>query len=79
MVEPTPLMGGVRVTKHAAKRWSERVHPCTFREARDEILAHSPTILIAAAFGARTIKLASKHRLKLDGQTVLTVLPMGRR
>lgn len=72
------LMGGVRVTKHAAKRWRERVCQCTHAQARDAILAHAPAIIAAAAFGSRTVKLASRHRLKLEGTTVLTVLPEGR-
>jgi hypothetical protein len=71
-------MGEVIVTKHAAKRWSERVHPCTHAQATAEILQHSAVIATAAAFGADTIKLGSNHRLKLCGLTVLTVLPVGR-
>jgi hypothetical protein len=72
-------MGGVRVTKHAIKRWRERVSPCTYAQAREAILAHSPAIMAAANFGADTVKLGSNHRLKLCGSTVLTVLPEGRR
>ena len=72
-------MSGVRVTKHAAKRWRERVHPCTYRQATAEILEHAAAIATAAAFGADTIKLASNHRLKLRGATVVTVLPEGAR
>lgn len=72
-------MIGVRVTRHAQKRWRERVHPCTYAQAKAEILTHSTAIATAAAFGADTVKLGSNHRLKLKGATVLTVLPLGAR
>lgn len=72
-------MIGVRVTRHALKRWRERVHPCSYAQAKAEILEHSAAITTAAIFGADTIKLGSKHRLKLRGSTVLTVLPLGAR
>lgn len=71
-------MGGVRITRHAAMRWGERVEPCPPKAARAAILAHSKAIIAAAAFGCRSVKLPSRHRLKLDGTTVLTVLPEGR-
>jgi hypothetical protein len=67
------------VTRHAAERWSERVHECSIDEAIDEIRAHSPIILKAAQFGATCVKLPSNHRLVLKGRRVLTVLPYGRR
>lgn len=70
-------MGGVRITRHALRRWRERVHPCTYREATAEIMAHATAIETAAAFGADTVKLGTNHRLKLAGATVLTVLPHG--
>lgn len=65
------------VTRHAQKRWRQRVHPCTYAQAKAEILGHSKAILSAAIFGADTVKLGSNHRLKLRGATVLTVLPLG--
>lgn len=72
-------MGGeqsaVVVTHHAMRRWAERVHQCSLTEARDEILAHAPVIRQAAAFGAPTVRLGSRHRLVLEGLTVVTVLP----
>lgn len=71
-------MGGVVVTRHAAKRWRERVQPCTFAQAKAAILEHAAIIATAAAFGARSVKLPSRHRLKLKGMTVVTVLPEGR-
>jgi hypothetical protein len=74
-------MGGdqpVVVTRHAAKRWRDRVAPCTRQQAIDSILTHAKAIRAAAAFGARSVKLASRHRLKLDGLTVVTVYPEGR-
>jgi hypothetical protein len=72
-------MSGVIVTRHAQKRWRQRVHPCTYAQAKAEILEHSPAIIVAAAFGAVTVKLGSNHRLKLKGATVVTVLPQGAR
>jgi hypothetical protein len=72
-------MTGVRVTRHAQKRWRERVHPCTYAQAKAEILSHSAAISTAAAFGADTVRLGSNHRLKLKGATVVTVLPLGAR
>jgi hypothetical protein len=69
---------GVHVTQHAAARFSERVHACSPDEAKAEILSHEKAILSAAEFGARTVKLASNHRLVLDDLTVITVLPQGR-
>lgn len=78
MVKPSTLMGGVRVTKHAVKRWRERVSPCTYRQAREAILAHSPAIMAAAEFGADTVRLGTRHRLILQGATVVTVLGAAR-
>lgn len=78
MLEPPSLMGGVRVTKHAAMRWRERVQPCSYAEARAAILAHSPAITAAAAFGASHVRLATRHRLVLEGATVVTVLSPSR-
>lgn len=72
-------MIGVVVTKHAQRRWRERVHPCSYAQAKAEILEHSAAIATAASFGADTVKLGSNHRLKLRGATVLTVLPEGAR
>lgn len=71
-------MGGVTVTRHAAERFIERVHACSLAEATAAIHSHDKAILAAAEFGARTVKLASKHRLILKGKRVLTVLPVGR-
>jgi hypothetical protein len=71
-------MGGVIVTRHAAERYSERVHACSPAEATAAIHSHDKAILAAAGFGACTVKLASKHRLVLKGRRVITVLPMGR-
>lgn len=66
------------VTRHAAERWSERVHPCSIDEAIDEIREHSKAIMKAAEFGCTSVKLPSNHRLVLKGKMVLTVLPRGR-
>lgn len=69
---------GVHVTHHAAARFAERVVACSPAEATAAILSHSKAIISAAEFGARTVKLASNHRLVLDELTVVTVLPKGR-
>lgn len=69
---------GVHVTRHAVKRFTERVAACSPAEAVAAILSHEKAILSAAEFGARTVKLASKHRLILNGTTVTTVLPARR-
>lgn len=63
------------VTRHAARRWSERVHPCSLIEAREQIRAYGDVIRIAAGFGACHVKLPSRHRLVLAGTTVVTVTP----
>lgn len=68
----------ILVTAHAAQRWSERVHPCSRQTAVDEIRSHAAAIHVAAEFGARSVKLASRHRLILKGLTVVTVLSEGR-
>ena len=68
--------GKVRVTQHAAERWQERVHACD--DPQREILIHETAIRKAAAFGAKSIKLPSRHRLILKGLRVVTVLPQGR-
>lgn len=69
-------MGGepIIVTKHAAKRWRERVRPCTAAQARTDILTHATAIRSAASIGADIVRLGSRHRLVLQGLTVVTVL-----
>jgi hypothetical protein len=66
---------GVHVTQHAVERFAERVVACSPAEATAAILSHSKAIRVAAEFGARTVKLASEHRLVLEGLNVVTVLP----
>lgn len=78
VVSSTPFMGGVKVTKHALKRWRERVSPCTDKQARAAILSHSSAIEKAAMFGAGTVRLGTRHRLILEGLTVVTVLGAAR-
>lgn len=41
-------------------------------------MLHETAIRKAAEFGAKSIKLPSRHRLILSGLRVVTVLPQGR-
>ena len=73
----------MNVTRHAAERWAERVtgnrgEPNSIRDAVAAIESHSTAVKAAAKFGAKAVKLANKHRLVLQGDTVVTVLPEGR-
>jgi hypothetical protein len=73
----------MNVTRHAAERYAERVacnrgEPNSIRDAIAAIESHEAAVRAAAAFGACAVKLPSKHRLILKGETVITVLPEGR-
>ena len=70
------MLGKVRVTDHACERWQQRVNNCA--DPRSEILVHETAIRKAAEFGAKSVKLASRHRLIIRGLRVVTVLPEGR-
>jgi hypothetical protein len=64
----------LRVTRHAAERYLERVNPrLTLAEAIDVLQA--PLIQRAAAFGAAYVRLGTGQRIALDGHVVVTVLP----
>jgi hypothetical protein len=64
------------VTRHAAERWIERVNPCaTLDQAKAEIRRHERAIVLAASIGCRVVRLSHRHRLILDGENVVTVLP----
>jgi len=61
------------VTAHAIERFQQRVANIS-REAVLAILS-SPTMQVAAQFGARYVRLGTGHRVVLDGEKVITVLP----
>jgi hypothetical protein len=64
----------VRVTRHAAERYLERVNPrLTMAEAIEAL--SSPTIRRAAEFGAAYVRLGTGQRVALDEFVVVTVLP----
>lgn len=64
------------VTRHAIDRYRQRVADLT----DDEIAAilDSPTIRDAIAFGCRSVKLGTGHRVVLRGDKVVTVNPARR-
>lgn len=64
---------GLSVTGHAISRYIERVASGTVQEAIAALT--SPTIKLAAQFGAPCVILSSGHRVVLDGEKVVTVLP----
>lgn len=62
----------MHITRHAILRYRERV-----ADLPDDMICEalsSPTIIIAADFGARTVKLGTGQRVVLDGDTVVTVV-----
>lgn len=62
------------VTRHAMERYVERIRPgFTLSQAEAEIMVSSPTIAIAAAFGAREVRTGHGARLVLEGDHVVTV------
>lgn len=68
------------VTVHARKRWIQRVDPtATLADAAAAIGRSARAIEAAARFGCDTVILGNGARLKLDGDTVMTVLPADRR
>lgn len=68
----------LRVTRHAAQRYVERVNPrLTLAEAIDVLQA--PLIQRAAAFGAAYVRLGTGQRVALQGSVVVTVLPKDQR
>lgn len=64
----------IRVTRHAAERYLERVDPrLTLAEAVKALSGHA--IQRAADFGAPYVKLGTGQHVVLEGATVVTVLP----
>lgn len=64
----------IRVTRHAAERYLERVNPrLTMTEAIEALT--TPIIARAAQFGAPYVKLGTGQHVVLEGSVVVTVLP----
>lgn len=70
----------IHVTKHAARRYQERVEAVGEAAARERILAHSEAFEIAGSFGAPVVRnsdgvrfLVKKDLLRPNCVTVLTV------
>jgi hypothetical protein len=63
------------ITDHALLRYLERVWNVDVSAARDEMMASAAAVDTAADFGCDTVKLGNGGRLRLAGQTVVTVLP----
>lgn len=65
----------IHITTHAIQRYTERVEPVTPAQAHAAL--SSPTITLAAAFGAPYVKLGTGQRVVIHDGKVLTVLPIG--
>lgn len=63
------------ITDHALLRYIERVWGVDVPKARAEIMASGKVVDQAARFGCGTVKLGIGVRLKLAGNTVVTVIP----
>ncbi len=69
------------ISDHAVLRFLERVKGIDVEGARREMMAAADVIDKAADFGCDTVIMGNGARLKLQGDTVATVLPkrLGRR
>lgn len=67
----------IHVSRHAAKRYRERVCQCSNADARAAILSHGRALELAVAIGAKIVRLGDGSRLLLDGSTVVTVFAKG--
>jgi hypothetical protein len=63
----------IYVYPRAIHEYQERVHACSDDVARAEILCASRGIEAAATIGCQVVRLASRARLILDGENVITV------
>ena len=63
----------IHVTLHAIQRYQERVSPVSAIEAHKAL--STPTIQIAAEFGAQFVRLPTGHRVVLKEYTVVTIQP----
>ena len=68
-----PAPEALRITRHALDRYAERVAPLDEATIRRRLSC--PAIRAAIAFGAPYVRLASGHRVALEGDCVVTVLP----
>lgn len=66
-------MPNLYVSRHAIQRYQERVRACSEQEARQAL--STTTVELAARIGARFVRLATGHRIALEGTTVTTVIP----
>lgn len=64
----------IHVTDHAIRRFQERVAAVGIGEARRRILAHLPTLELAARFGAPCVRTGEGVGLILKHGSVVTVL-----
>ena len=65
----------IHVTHHAIERYRERV--ADLPDAAIVEALSSPTICVAADFGARAVKLSGGQRAIIREHSVLTVVPKG--
>jgi len=65
----------IQITTHAIQRFIERVHPCSYSEAREEIFSHARAIEAAASFGCAVVRCGGGERLILAGNRVVSVFP----
>ncbi len=61
------------ITTHAIQRYQERIANVPDDQARAAMNTHATRTAIA--FGAPFVKLGSGHRIVIDGDTLVTVLP----
>lgn len=66
-------MPEVYVTRHAIKRYQERVADVPAAQIWRSL--DCPAVRIAIEFGARFVRLAGGQRLVLEGSNIITVLP----
>lgn len=62
-----------QITAHAIMRFRERVAPLGDADIRRSLSI--PAIRAAIAFGCPYVRLASGHRVALEGDRIVTVLP----
>lgn len=64
-----------QLTDHAILRYLERVWHVDVEGAKAEMLTASNAVETAAMIGCDTVKLGNGARMRLAGNTVVTVLP----
>jgi hypothetical protein len=63
------------LTDHAVLRYLERVWGIDVPGCRAEMIAAGAAVDVAAKFGCGTVKMGNGARLRLVGDTVVTVVP----